>query len=73
MGTTTGTLQNGHQPKDENTLMLHITIMMAISFSMKYLESSCATCDGLRSEETYVQAYLWCSKGDGTKARCGPT
>ena len=30
------------QPKDENTLMLHMTICIAIRFSMKYLESSYA-------------------------------
>lgn len=40
---TTGNIRNWLQPKDENTVMLHMTIMMAISFSMKYSESSYAT------------------------------
>ncbi len=40
--TTIGISQMWHQPKDENTLMLHMTMMTVISFSMKYLKSSYA-------------------------------
>lgn len=42
------------QSKDENTLMLHVTIVMVIRFSMKYLGSSRANYDKAKVQEEAV-------------------
>lgn len=58
-----------HQLKDENTLMLHVTMMTVISFSMKYLKSSYASFEILNYMERLGEAYLRYSLIDGTWTR----